>query len=190
MFARVRVALVPVLAAVAVAGLAGLTGCSGSGDRPQTLPPLSTTPAATSSPEPTATGKKAELAAATAVVRHYFQLLNGLSTNMNPAPFSALESANCPCRKFLKSLRDVAARGQHYFGHASLTSVTPAADSARLVEVLASYDSTRGGIKDADGRIVTSSAARRDVTALFYVEQHHGRWLVDRIVTVKAGRSE
>jgi hypothetical protein len=161
----------------------GLAGCSGGSDSPTTLPPLSTTPAASASTAPPADPK----AAAVAVVKEYFRLLNNLESDMSADGFAALEASDCPCRKFLRSLREIGARNQHYFGHATVTAATPVADSSTTVEVLTSYDSTVGGIKDASGRVVSSQPGRRGIAENFYVRKAGSRWEIRNIVLVRRG---
>jgi hypothetical protein len=155
-------------AASGVALLLVVTSCSSSSDQPRQLPPLSTTPVV-STTSPAVLDKKAALAEAEAVVREYFRLLNRLHRGVDERAFTELETPSCPCKKFLVSLRQVQARGDRYFGHATLRGVTPTRDSNKLIEVLASYDSSRGGIRNASGDVVTSSPGRQDVTELFYV---------------------
>src|SRR4051812_33021684 len=66
-----RLRLIPVIALAS-----GLAACGGSSDSPRKLPPVSTTPAATQSPVSPQDPK----AAATAVVREYFHLINAPTT--------------------------------------------------------------------------------------------------------------
>jgi hypothetical protein len=108
---------------------------------------------------------------------------------MRASNFARIETANCPCRKFLASLKDVADRHQHYFGHARLTSMTPVVDSRTSVEVLVVYDSSVGGIRDASDKTVSTSAARTGVTELFFVTLSGDRGLVRGITVVHEGRS-
>lgn len=169
------------------ASLTLLAACSSDGgSAPRTLPPLSTTPAAVTSTAPPTT-KAADLAAATAVVRRYFTLKNGLRQNMNAVALDRLETSDCPCRRFLNSVRQIAAKHERYFGRAVSLHLTPAADSDALVEVLASYDTTAGGIADAKGHILTQGKAHRGVVAMFYVKRVRDRWLISDIVNLKPG---
>ena len=170
----------------AIALVAVLTACSGTSDSPTVLPAVSTTPAASSSTAPT----QAPKAAAVAVVKQYFHLLNNLEQTMNAEAFARLETPGCPCHKFVKSVSDVRAKGQHYFGHATITSLTATIDSHVEVEVLVSYDSTPGGIKDRNGRVISQSPGLIGATENFYVKQVAGRWLVRSILSVRAGKSQ
>jgi hypothetical protein len=161
----------------------GAVACSGSSDSPRTLPPISTTPAPTQTTAPPQSPK----AAAVAVVREYFRLLNHLESDVTAQDFAALETAGCPCRKFLRSLQQISVQNQHYFGHATVVAATPVSDSPTSVQVLTSYDSTVGGIKDDSGHIVSSQPGRRGVTENFYLRKAQGRWLISNIVLVRRG---
>jgi hypothetical protein len=171
-----------------LAGMIALSACGGSGSAPRALPALSTTPAADASTAPP-TSRAAELAAASAVVKRYFAVLNGLAENMDAAPFAAIEAPTCACREFVRSVRDVAARNETYFGTARIRGLTPAIDSPELVEVLVTYDASVGGTKDAAGRVVTSSAARNGVTAMFYVVRTGQRWYISKISVISRGKT-
>lgn len=170
------------------AGMVVLSACSNGGSAPQTLPRLSTTPAAESSTAPP-TSKAAELAAASSVVKQYFKLKNQLASNMSTVPFRKIETADCPCRRFLGSISDVAQSNQHYFGRVLSLHLTPAADSEDLVEVLAGYDTTAGGIAGRDGRVLSRGEARRGVLAMFYVRKTSNGWQIYNIVNLKPGSS-
>jgi hypothetical protein len=174
---------VAIIAALAFA--AGLSGCSGSSDSPTTLPPLSTTPAATQSTAPAANPK----AEAVAVVKQYFRLLNNLDHDMNARAFEGITAPDCPCRAFARDIRKTAAKGQHYFGQVHLTSTTPVVDSSQQIEVLTAYNSTRGGTADNAGRVLFRGPRRRGVTELFFVRRVGGAWLIARINIIHKGNS-
>jgi hypothetical protein len=166
----------------AVAGLIGTTSCSGAAN-PKTLPPLSPSPTASA----TATDPSTDLAAASHVVRTYFNLKNHLGADMSTAPFEAIETASCECRRFLQSIRQVRSRRQHFFGAARVRALTPVRDSASQVEVLALYDTTAGGTKDENGHVVFQDRGRLGVEALFKLRTSGSEWQIDDIATVKAG---
>ena len=162
----------------------GLIGCSGSSDSPTTLPPISTTPAASQSTAPPQDPK----AAAVAVVKQYFQAKNVACHSMDESLIAPLLTANCPCRKFLQSIRETRRAGNKYFGSSQFRAATPTVDSPTAVEVLTTYDTTRGGTKDAKGHVLFSGPARRSVSAIFDVRLVHGRWLIADIATVTGGQ--
>ncbi|MDQ1696728.1 MAG: hypothetical protein QOJ03_2081 [Frankiaceae bacterium] len=175
------------VAVIVAAMLAGATGCSSSGSTPRTLPPLSTTPAADATTPP-ANSDKAELRAATAVVREYFRLLNAPTTSLTASAMEALMTADCACKKVAVSTKEVADKGQHYFGETRITHVSPALDTATAAEVLVNYDYSRSGIADAEGRIVTSSPGRRGATLDFKLRRQGQAWLIRALVYVRPGR--
>jgi hypothetical protein len=174
-----RLVLVP----LAVVFALGLTGCSGSSDSPTTLPPISTTPAASQSTAPATDAK----AAALAVVKEYFRLLNNLENDMAVASFARLESASCSCRKLLTSLREARRRSQHYFGMAQVRSMKAVVDTPTAVEVLVTYDSTAGGLKGEDGSVITRAPGRNGVTENFYLQKLSSGWRIVNLVPVRRG---
>src|SRR5947209_19756930 len=133
--------------AVAALALAAAAGCSSSGSKPVALPSISSTTSASPTPSQVVPAR-----AASAVVRRYFALKAHLAQDMNTAPFEAIETPQCPCRKFLTSIRETAAQGNHYFGTARIRSLTPAVDSAQQIEVLVQYDTSPGGTQSKSGR--------------------------------------
>lgn len=68
-----------------------------------------------------------------------------------------------------------------------MNAATPTVDSPTSIEVLASYDTTRGGTKDASGHVLFHGAPQHNLSALFNVRLSGGRWLIADIVTVKSG---
>jgi hypothetical protein len=174
-----RLGLVPIAVALAL----GLASCGGSSDSPRSLPPLSTTPTTTQSTQPT----QAPKAEAVAVVREYFHAKNAAVASMNESLLDPLLTSGCPCRKFLRSIRHTRQAGNRYFGSSRMKAATPTVDSASSIEVLASYDTTRGGTKDSSGRVLFSGPARRNLTALFNVRLTGNAWLIADIVTLKSG---
>ena len=134
----------------AIALAAVLAACGGSGSSPTVVPPLSTTSSASATSAPAQDPK----AAAVAVVREYFRLINNLDHDMNAHAFVAITTGGCPCRAFARQVREHAAKGEHYFGHIKLLGATPAADSPTQVQVLVSYDSSSGGTATDDGRVL------------------------------------
>jgi hypothetical protein len=166
--------------------LALLAACGGGGSAPQTLPRLSTTPAAETSTAPLA-GEAAELAAATTTVRMYFELKNRLPQDMDARSIAQITTPTCACREIVRTVRALRERHQHYFGAARVRGMTPAADSSTLVEVLVTYDSTAGGTADSHNRTIYRGQAHRDVTQMFYVREIDGHWLIDQIRLIDAG---
>lgn len=172
MFVGVRVA--PVLAAAALVGV--LAGCSGSSDEPHSLPPLSTTPVSTSSPAPP--DNKTALSQAEAVVREYFRLINDLRAHMDYRGLDALMAPDCACRKQVTAIKRAAAKGEHFIDRARHLDLVATRDAGYLVQVLATYDVTAGGLVDDRGRTITSAKPRQDVKRLFRLCEQGGRWLI------------
>ncbi len=165
---------------------AGLAGCSGSSEKPRTLPPLSTTPAASSASSSPADEQTA-LAEATAVVRQYFHLLNGPTTLETAHALENLMTSGCECRKVASSTAAIARRGQHYFGQSRLVSITPSIDGPGAADALVQYDFTRGGIRAADGSIVSQTPGRVGALVSFVLERQNGGWLIARVAVLKPG---
>src|SRR5437016_6286225 len=112
-------------------------GCAGSSSHPRTLPPLATTPAAST---PTADTKSAELAAASQLVRRYFNLLGAATTDATAAALDGITSPGCACRRTAEAIRTAVRANERYIGTARITSLVPSFDSARQAEVLVRYD--------------------------------------------------
>jgi hypothetical protein len=165
--------------------LAGAVGCGG-GSTPRTLPPLSTTPAANATTPP-ATTEKADLHAATAVVREYYSAINRLSRRMDARALSALSLPSCSCRAFVRDVRRTAAKNQRYFGHIKVVGLAATADSARQVQVFVTYDSSRGGTKADDGQILFIGRAHKGTKQNFVLQSVGTHWLIASIQLIKPG---
>jgi hypothetical protein len=169
-----------------------LAGCGGSSSGPHSLPPLSATPTATTSasPSPTATdSKQAELAAATAVVRRYYALLNNLSNRTDITSFTAIETAECSCRNFLQSLRMLQGRREHYFGTEHITALRAVVDDPITAEVLISYDATKGGIASDAGKVVSTVPPIKGAALNYRLTSQGGQWRIFRVDLISKGRS-
>jgi hypothetical protein len=180
--------------ALAVAALLSMTGCgSGSSSGPGTLPPLSAPPSTSpslASPAPStsaAGGKKAELAAATAVVRRYYRLLNAPTSEASANALQALILPNCKCQEIVRSLRSATRKHEHYVGSGHLTALRAAYDSPQQVQILVSFASTKGGLARGDGSFVQHTKAQRNVTENVFVFRTHADWMISEIDLVSAG---
>jgi hypothetical protein len=170
------------------AGLALLTACSGGGSTPRTLPSLSSTPAAVTSPAPP-TSKAAELAAVKAVVRRYYMLINQLQRSMNADAIAELSTPQCPCRSFVSAIRSTASRGQRFFGHIEIVGLSADTDGPDYAEVLATYDSSAGGTETGAGKIVYRGRPHHGTVENFLLQKQHGVWLIVSITVVQKGRT-
>jgi hypothetical protein len=170
----------------------GLAGCSSSSDSdPTSLPTLSPSASAASptpSVSPSGTGKKAELAAATAVVKQYYSLLNRLSTKMDADGFAAITAPRCSCRGFVRDIRLTAAKGQTYFGVDHLEAVKPVYVDPTTVQVLVRYSSAGGGIKSASGTVIHHGEPTHHASLNFQLSEQHSRWLIYEIDLLSKGR--
>lgn len=177
------------LAACAAGLLMMLAGCGGSASSaPTSLPQLTKTPVATPaspSPSPTTVSKKAELAAAKAVVTRYYEVANGLRTRMDAPALAALMTTRCPCRAQVRAVRTAAQKGEHYIDHAHINELVPSGEGPTAAFVLVDLDASRGGLETSDGRIVTSAPPRKHIRRVFRLVNRNGNWLIDRIEAVK-----
>ena len=173
------------LAFVAALMALGAVGCNGSSDSPAVLPPISTTP----TPSQSTAAAESPKAAAIAVVREYFKAKNEAVALMDTAPLHPLLTADCPCRRFLASVRQTRRAHHAYFGSSHLRAATPTDSSATAVQILATYDTTRGGTKDDSGHVLFSGPARHNLTALFEVQLVENQWLIADIASVSKGRT-
>ena len=160
----------------------GAVGCSGGSDSPQSLPPISTTPAPSQSSAPPLSPK----AAAVAVVRRYFRLLNAPTSLATARALRSLMTPNCDCTKVADSTATVARRGQHYFGRTTARDLTPTVDG-NVAEVLADYDYTTTGIANGDGSVVSKSPGRTGATLDFRLRRAGDTWRIYALIYVRKG---
>jgi len=95
----------------------------------------------------------------TATLRRYYALINAPTTVANGEALAALMTAKCTCRRVATSTIDAARRHQTYFGKATVVSITPTVDGPTEADALVQYDYSDGGLRDAEGRVVSRSAA-------------------------------
>lgn len=169
--------------AAVLVGVAPLAGCSGSGGAPTTLPSLSASPSAT----PSATAAN-DLDAATAVVRRYYALLNGPTTEANAAALAQLMTPDCSCREVVSAMLNAVQRNEHFFGQNHVVGVTASLDSPDAAEALVTYNYTDTGLKDAHGRVLSMSRGRLGTKQLFRLTRHSGSWKIATIIRVSAGQ--
>lgn len=189
------VTLLPVFVAVRRLGLvlgvlgvlAAAVACGGGGAPPRSLPPItSTTPAAVSTHAPAHT-RAADLAAATAVVRRYYAEINGLSSAMDSSAIARLSTRSCTCRRFVRAIDENAAAGQRYFGKIRVIALTAALDTATVAEVLATYNSTAGGTRAADGSVLYKGKPHHGTIENFTLRMTNHGWLIDDIKLIHRG---
>jgi hypothetical protein len=182
--------------------LVSLAACGGGSSGPATLPALSSSvagptptatvasPVATPSPTtpPTPSGRatrKAELAAATAVVRRYYAIANELRTHMDAGALAMLFTRSCPCQQQVRAIRAAAARHEHYIDQARLNVLRPELEGTNTASVLVDFDAGRGGLATRSGRQVTSAPAKNHVRRVFRLERTGARWLIFEIDAVR-----
>jgi hypothetical protein len=175
-----RLALTCALAAMAVAG------CSSGGSKPVSLPSL--TPSTSASPTPSATSTTTELSAVSTVVRRYFALINGPTTEAAATELFSIMTAPCKCRRVASSVRDAAKRGQSYFGMATITSFVPTIDAASAADVLVDYDSTASGLRDSKGHVLHRDPPMKGMSADFRLVRVDGVWRIDIVQIIRDGR--
>lgn len=173
-------------------GLAGVltlsAACGGAKDEPAHLPPISVTPASSASSSP-AYDEQADLHAATAVVREYFRLKNGLTHGATPAQLAAVITPTCSCQELVQAARQLQQKNRYYFGRATIRNLTPSIDDRDHVEVLVTYDSSAGGTKADDGEVIYRGQAHHGVEQLFLVERVNENWAVADIKLLSDGRA-
>jgi hypothetical protein len=175
----------PLAVAVAASALLSAAACSGGASGPQALPPLHPvvpSPTATRpGPPAPATGRQAELAAATAVVRRYFAIVNNLHRDMNPQALGSIFAAGCACNAQVEAIRSASRLGEHYIDHATVNELRPSLDGPRSADVLADYAATPGGLVNGQGVRVTRTAGMKHIHWDFRLQLTHGRWTVTAI---------
>lgn len=173
--------LAQVMTGVVVAGLA-VTGCSGSdSDGPRRL----SAPVATSAPtvRPTSQPKQPvdQKTAEAAVVRRYFDTLNGLSARMDASGLAALMTTDCPCRVQVTSVRHEAALHRRYVGTDRINVIRPNIDGRAVGDVVVDFDASRSGLVTADGRRISSTPPGTHLNRDFVMRRVDGMWLIARI---------
>jgi hypothetical protein len=176
-----------ILASVVVFG--ALVGCGSSSSAPVSLPAVTAgtttpSPAPTSTPTAGVTSKKAELAAARAVVSRYYEIANDLRNHMNAAALAALMTDKCPCRAQVRAVRRAARSNEHYIDQARLNHLVTGYEGPSAAYVLVDFDASRGGLVTGDGRHVTTAPPAKGVKRVFRLEKIDGTWLINRIEAV------
>ena len=118
------------------------------------------------------------------VVRHYYAAANRLPDDMDPHSLASLFTAACPCRAQVQAVRRAAARGEHYIDHAHLNALRPTIESSRRAVVFVDLAAASGGLRRADGTVVTSAPPARHVRRVFHLVKISDRWLIDQIDAV------
>jgi hypothetical protein len=178
------------LSTVLVAAGIGASSCGGdSTSAPTTLPVLhasSLRPSASAAGFGTpsaASGRQAERATVTAIVRRYYQALNNLHVRMDAGALGALLTTSCPCRQQVRAIRSAKSKGEHYVDHVDIIKLIANLDGPKLADVLAIFDARRGGLVDVRGHHVTSAAATKGTQRDFVLVERGGIWLIDQIRT-------
>jgi hypothetical protein len=138
---------------------------------------------------PSLHGRKAEVAAATAVVRRYYALLNAPTAEATVASLRALMTKTCSCQQVVGSIRAAIRRHEHYVGTGRVVAYRPVLDSRHEAEVLVNFDSTPGGLVGRSGRYVAHTEARRGVTQNVYLITTRRGWLMNEIELVSTGQA-
>jgi hypothetical protein len=162
--------LVCQLAAAAIAALS-LVACGSSSSAPKSLPQLPKTavsPSASPSPTPTTLSKKAELAAARAVVEQYYALLNASTTLANANSLAQLMTSDCTCRSVVRSTVRAARHHERYYGKNHLQTAAPKLNGS-VIDVLVLYSYTDGGLENAAGQHLSHAPGMKDVRFDFHV---------------------
>jgi hypothetical protein len=186
-------------AVLAFAALLSVAACAGNNPSgPHSLPAL-TLKAPVSLPGPLQTSagpaapavegpRKAELATAAAVVRRYYALFNAPTTFQTARAIQGLVEHSCPCLAVAKAFRKAAGLGEHFVGTGRLLAVRPTFDSRSLVDVVVSYDATRGGLVGPLGNYLSHVATQHDVTQQLWLVRAADRWRIERVLAVSKGR--
>jgi hypothetical protein len=178
------ISTLPATAGVAIVLLAG-TGCARTtGDDVRRLPALRPAELTSSALAPAPTAPSGALPAATAVVRRYYSLLDGLRRQMRAAPLAGLMTADCPCRAQVRAVRAAIGRGERYTDRVRVIRLVPHLDRADLVDVFVTLDVRRGGLLDPSGRRSTPMTTARDLHRELLLRRIGGHWLIARVIAV------
>jgi ABC-type phosphate transport system substrate-binding protein len=183
--------------ALALAALAALAAGCGGNTQPRSLssgsPSPSTPATATSSPStsptasstPTTTGSAAVKKQLDATVRKYYDILNGLKSNMDADALAALFTKDCKCQKQVRSIRSVKADGNHYTQTYTIKNLAPGVSDSNHGTVLVTLSETAGGIANANGKLLQRSSARKNYLRDFHLVKMGQGWLIDEIAVVE-----
>lgn len=163
-----------------------LCGCSdGTSSAGATLPPITSSTVTPTTPTTSPPSRAQEIAAATAVVRRYFTVLNHVARPGSDARLAALETTACFCRRQVRSIKQVTKRGQHYVAPVRILGLRAVFFSPRQVTVLVTFDAGRSGIVARNGRFLRSTPAQNDVHQHFGLVANEDGWLISSIQLVK-----
>jgi hypothetical protein len=177
------------LTVVAAALSALAAGCGGGGsDGPQALPSLtpsvvsapSALPDASESAAAAAAARQAELTAAKAVVVRYFALINEKTSLHQARALEAIMTAGCKCRDIPHAIRNLLARGGHYFGQVRVKTVRANLDGSASADILVDFAATAGGHVTRSGRQVRVGHAQSHVKRNFLLEKRSD-WFIREI---------
>jgi hypothetical protein len=204
MLSRRQSRLVGVILALTTVS-ASAAACGGGSSGPATLPALESAAATpsptasaasptappsptTSAPTPPRNTRKAELAAATAVVRRYYSLLNAPTRASTANSLAALITSTCKCQEVVQSLRSAIRHREHYVGTGRLRAVRPRLNASTQAQVLVEFDSTAGGLVRSDGSFLVRTRAQRDVAESLSLVRQNAHWRIGLITLVSQGR--
>jgi len=154
-------------------------GCSSDPGHPRTLPNL------TATPTPSPTPKVSDLEA---TARSWFRLLQGPTTLATADAIDDITTPSCKCRRASASIREAVRKEEHYFGRIRLISLRAALDGRNLGEVVVTYDQDAGGLKSADGRVLSSVVAHVGVSSVLRLTRQQGGWRISAIEAISEGK--
>lgn len=130
-----------------------------------------------------------ELAAVSAVVRRYYDLLNEPTSLANAASLSALMTRDCVCQQVVEATREAVSKHRVFFGRNRVVSIIANLDASTAADALVTYDYTKSGLKDATGRVISSGAGHIGTTQNFRLIKRNGKWLISTILRVSPGKT-
>jgi hypothetical protein len=173
--------------ALALAAVAGLTACGGSSGQPQTLPPVTTSPAAAVSPAPAPTGINAATPqGASEFVRFFYAEISRAYQARDPEIIRALVLPSCKtCKLYIDSVTELRDKNQHFAGGGFKINfaVAPAdTGSVATARVDVGLDYGGGAFVDSAGKILSRETSQKGIEEQVALSRVGEAW---RVVTVR-----
>ncbi|MDX6197232.1 MAG: hypothetical protein QOJ79_383 [Actinomycetota bacterium] len=175
------------LALTVAASAALVSACGGSSGEPRTAPPVSTSPAAASSPAPSGIDA-ATPEGASEFVRFFYAEISRAFQARDPEIVRRLVLPTCKtCKLYIDSITGIRDENQRFVGggFAIKFAVAPAdAGSTGTARVDVGFDYAGGQFVDAAGKVLLSEPAEKNVEEQVALSRVDGRWKVATVKTV------
>jgi hypothetical protein len=164
-------------------GIAALTlalavsGCSGSDGKPTTLPPLTSTPTATQTADPSVPPFPATKQGAADFVNAWVRAANHAHLTGDSSLLTELSAADCrPCSSLIDSIREIWSAGSAEGGASRASFVTTGLISEASASVTATLDAGTTRIYDQAHRLIRTVPAVKGGALIFDLRRVGRGW--------------